>query len=250
LMQQLEAALTSGACPALQVLKIHGCLLNDDQLKCLASAVRANAVRGLRELEIGSGSGEGAVGIEKLMVAVEAGSCPRLTSLSLSSFRISEGASQALARAVRAGAIPGLEMVRLYYCPSGPGVLAAVVEALAEGWCPHLQAVDLRSANVTEGELLPLLRAVGEGRLGKVRSLDFGEHQIAGAGMQALIEAMAGGQRIEELSIKRCPLSEQDFLRLVSRCGAAPLPTSGEGAGDSPPCDGRSRSYVARAGGG
>jgi hypothetical protein len=135
LMQGLEAALTSGACPALQVLKIRYCTLNDDHLKCLAAAIRANAIRGLRVLEVKSEppSKQNGVGIEKLMVALEAGSCPVLASLSLSSCHITGAAARALARAVRAGVIPGLAVLKLDYCYAGPGVVAPVVEALAEG---------------------------------------------------------------------------------------------------------------------
>jgi hypothetical protein len=205
------------------VLMIHGCELNDDHLTCLATAIRANAVRGLRVLKIGSESRDGAVGVEKLMAELEAGGCPMLTSLSLSYCRISEGASQALARAVRAGALPGFAALKLNYCPAGPGVVAAIVEALAEGTgCPSLQAVDLSSANLTEGEMLPLLRAVGERRLGEVRSLRFGDKQLGGAGMQALVEAMPRGQRIDELSIHGGPSTEQDLLHLVGWRGCAP----------------------------
>jgi hypothetical protein len=135
MMQDLEMALTSGICPALQELKIRYCVLNDDHLTCLAAAVRANAVRGLRVLEIESSppSFQNGVGIEKLMVAMEAGSCAMLTNLSLSYCRINGGASQALARAVRAGVVPGLTGLKLHYCDAGPGVVAPVVEALAEG---------------------------------------------------------------------------------------------------------------------
>jgi hypothetical protein len=218
MMQDLEMALTSGACPALQVLKIHGCVLNDDHLTCLAAAVRADAVRGLRALKIQSSPHcQNNVGIEKLMMAVEAGGCPMLTDLSLIYCHISGGAAQALARAVRAGVIPGLAGLHFDHHVES-GVVAPLVEALAEGTgCPALRALNLRYAVVTEEEMLPLLMAVNEGRLGKVRSLSFGGEQLGGAGVRVLVEAMARGQEIEELSIHDGRLTEQDLLLLVGR---------------------------------
>jgi hypothetical protein len=78
---------------------------------------------------------------------------------------------------------------------------------------------------LTEGEMLPLLRAVGEGRLGEVRSLRFGGGQLGAAGVRALVEAMARGQEIEELSIHGGhggSLTEQDLLLLVGRARFAP----------------------------
>jgi hypothetical protein len=229
LMQGLEAALTSGACPALQVLKIGSCVLTDEHFECLAAAIRANAIRGLRVLKIGSEGRDGAVGMRKLMEALEAGGCPMLTDLCLRVYACMDGGGgQALAGAVRACVIPGLARLNLNSCYPGLGALAPLVEALAEGWCPHLQAVDLTRVQVTEAEMLPLLRAVGEGRLREVRSLSF-QNQIGGAGMQALVEAMGRGQEIEELSIYGSSLTEQDFLLLVGPCGLRPQP-SGEPA--------------------
>jgi hypothetical protein len=75
---------------------------------------------------------------------------------------------------------------------------------------------------LTEAEMLPLLEALRERRLDKVRSLRFGENQLGGAGVRALLEAMARGQEIEELRIEGVPnqggpLTEQDLLHLVSR---------------------------------
>jgi hypothetical protein len=226
----LSAALVSGACPALTVLQVSGKKLTEEQAECFAAAIRAGALRQLRELILAAdGLGyrrERNDGTTEEIEALEAGGCPMLTKLSLTCCRMRQSGFAALERAVRGGSLSALQTLVLKRCGDGLGEAAGLVQALAHGGCPSIQALNLSRTSLAPGEMLPLLTALGERRLRHLQSLTLGTVQIGHAGVAALSEAMLQGQEIEELNIKSTwvygvqdNLTGQDLLLLVRQPG-------------------------------
>jgi hypothetical protein len=213
--------------------------LTKKELGCLAAAIRAGALRQLRELTFAEtyygpyANTANTPGVTGMMEALEAGGCPMLTKLSLSRCCIDQAGFAALTRAVRGGSLSGLQVLELQRCGRAGGAAAGLVEPLAEGGCPSIQALDLSMSGVTQEEMLPLLTALGERRLRQLKSLTLAGEQIAHAGVAALSGAMLQGQDFEELGITRAwgaqgLLTEQDILLLVGQ----PSPACGGWVGD------------------
>jgi hypothetical protein len=179
----------------------------------LAPAMRARAVRGLRELHLVSYRRDGG----EVMEALAEGSCPMLTVLHVAGVQIEQAFSEAFARAVRGGSLARLEVLEIdtwHMAHNEP-----MVEALGEGGCPLLQVVKWET--LPAEAWLPLLEAMAERLLREIRLLDFTGRGINPAGVAALMEAMAQGHELEELIIEEHqlnnqPLTGHDLLLLVS----------------------------------
>jgi hypothetical protein len=230
----LSAALISGACPALTVFQMSGKNLRNQELRCLAAAIRAGALPQLREIILAASEGAGyphdnRAGITEVLETLEAGGCPMITKLSITGCYPGQSGFATFERAVRGGSFSGLKALKLESCGGGLGVAAGLMEALAEGGCPSIQALDLSRTSVREENVLPLLTAVGERRLPHFKNLNHNVGQLGHAGMVALSEAMCQGQEIEELSITNRSsgylgpdlLTEQDYLLLVRQYGGS-----------------------------
>ena len=204
----LAKTLEEGACPDMTTLTLSACGLCSAFGRALGRAMRSGNLKRLKKLDLSHNGSLGSEGIQPIMEALQAGSCPDLTHLVIEGVGMRDTGFMALGHALSSGSIPHLQWLDLQGSPhkscrgAGQG-LVEVLHGLFSGHCHELRHLNLKSTVIKAEHTRVLNEALRAGTCPKLEELNLGINPLGDSGVSSVIESVEKG---------RCPKLKRLYL--------------------------------------